>query len=258
MIKDFIRKIKDSGKENLAQNSEKSVSIVCSKPVEYIKLGTIKPSLCREIEPIPSQFPTVYCIQNWITSEQEKTLLENISRSSFLNVKLKGRQTQVWGGTVSESGIANQKDLPEWLKSISQSLVDFNIFSKETTPNHVLINQYEQCKGILPHKDGPLYYPKVAIISLESDTLFDFWSPSLDIQENKFPLFSLIVPKLSLLVFQDLCYTQLLHGISSRYQDDLENHNVINIKDFPHLSPNSTIKRGFRTSLTFRFVKTNN
>ncbi|EAK89289.1 CG6144-like AlkB, partial [Cryptosporidium parvum Iowa II] len=153
---------------------------------------------------------------DWITPEQEKTLLENISRSSFLNVKLNGRQTQVWGGTVSESGIVNQKDLPEWLESISQSLVDYNIFSKEETPNHVLINQYEQYKGILPHKDGPLYYPRVAIISLESDTLFDFWNPSLDTQENKFPLFSLIVPKLSLLVFQDLCYTQLLHGISSR------------------------------------------
>ncbi|TRY52393.1 Alpha-ketoglutarate-dependent dioxygenase AlkB-like protein [Cryptosporidium tyzzeri] len=258
MIKDLIKKIKDGGKEELGQNIERSASIVRSKPIEYIKLGTIRPNICKEIKPIPFQFPSVYCIQNWITPEQEKTLLENISRSSFLNVKLNGRQTQVWGGTVSESGIVNQKDLPEWLESISQSLVNYNIFSKEETPNHVLINQYEQYKGILPHKDGPLYYPRVAIISLESDTLFDFWSPSLDIQENKFPLFSLIVPKLSLLVFQDLCYTQLLHGISSRHQDDLENHNVINIKDFPHLSPNSTIKRGFRTSLTFRFVKTCN
>lgn len=159
---------------------------------------------------------TLTTCPDWITLEQEKALLENISRSSKLNVKLNGRVTQVWGGTVSESGIVDQKDLPEWLESISQSLVDHNIFSKDTAPNHVLVNQYDQYMGILPHKDGPLYFPRVAIVSLESDTLFDFWNPSIDTPENNLPLFSLIVPRLSLLVFQDLCYTQLLHGIASR------------------------------------------
>ncbi|KAJ1606303.1 alpha-ketoglutarate-dependent dioxygenase AlkB [Cryptosporidium canis] len=255
MLRDLIKRIKTSEKENSDRNSEPVGPTAVPRQDEHAKLGAVVPRLSGGIRPVSSEFPTVYCIQNWITLGQEKILLENISRFPELNVKLNGRQTQVWGGTVSESGIVGQKDLPEWLKSISQSLVDFDIFSKETTPNHVLINQYEQCMGILPHKDGPLYYPRVAIISLESDTLFDFWSPSTDVQENKRPLFSIIVPRLSLLVFQDSCYTQLLHGIASRNQDNLQEYNVLNLGDFPQFSADSTLRRGFRTSLTFRYVK---
>ena len=149
--------------------------------------------------------------------------MSNISKSSFRNVKLAGRETQVWGGRVTENGISNREDLPEWLDSISKSLVDSNIFSKDAAPNHVLVNQYDINCGIMPHKDGPLYYPKVAIVSLESDTVFDFWIPpsgkdfveSTGFTSDK-PVFSLIVPRLSLLVFKDRCYTDLLHGIASR------------------------------------------
>ncbi|KAH7649272.1 AlkB [Cryptosporidium bovis] len=128
----------------------------------------------------------------------------------------------MWGGRVTESGIVGKEDLPEWLSSICKTLVHSNIFSEETTPNHVLVNRYDINSGIMPHRDGPLYYPKVAIISLESDTVFDFWEPYIhsDLIEEESdkdkPIFSLIVPRLSLLVFQDQCYTDLLHGISSR------------------------------------------
>lgn len=64
MIKDLIKKIKDGGKEELGQNIERSASILRSKPIEYIKLGTIRPNICKEIKPIPSQFPSIYCIQS--------------------------------------------------------------------------------------------------------------------------------------------------------------------------------------------------
>lgn len=42
-------------------------------------------------------------------------------------------------------------------------------------PNHVLINEYHPDQGIMPHCDGPLYDPLVAILSLGSSVVFDFW-----------------------------------------------------------------------------------
>jgi len=42
-------------------------------------------------------------------------------------------------------------------------------------PNHILLNSYEEGQGIAPHKDGPLYENKVAIISLGSADDLHFW-----------------------------------------------------------------------------------
>ncbi|KAF7456111.1 alpha-ketoglutarate-dependent dioxygenase alkB 6 [Cryptosporidium felis] len=256
MLKGLIKKLKNN-EENSVQNENSRAHPNCER-ANFLKLGKLghAPEIVRGLRPAHPEFRTVYCIKNWITPEQEKILLENITRSSDLNVKLKGRSTQVWGGTVTSEGIENKRELPEWLSSIAQSLVETHIFSPETPPNHVLINQYELNMGILPHKDGPLYFPRVAIVSLESDVLFDFWNP-LDQEKphSTSPLFSLLVPRLSLLVFQDQCYSELLHGISSRNEDLLSQYNVTNLGDFPHLNPNSPIRRGFRTSLTFRHVK---
>ncbi|KAH8741955.1 hypothetical protein FG386_002330 [Cryptosporidium ryanae] len=190
-------------------------SFICNKVYseEFQFLGDIhnnlkQNKLYEQIRPLETPF------------NKEKVILNNISKSSIRSVELIGRKTQVWGGRVTENGIVDKEDLPEWLNSICKSLVKSNIFSEENTPNHVLINQYDINGGIMPHKDGPLYHPKVAIISLESDTVFDFWKPSVNSDSvngiNDKPIFSLIVPRFSLLVFQDQCYTDLLHGISSR------------------------------------------
>lgn len=64
MIKDLIKKIKEGEKENIVQNTKKTISIIESKPNEYIKLGAIKPNIYGEIKPVPSEFPTIYCIQS--------------------------------------------------------------------------------------------------------------------------------------------------------------------------------------------------
>jgi alkylated DNA repair protein alkB family protein 6 len=41
--------------------------------------------------------------------------------------------------------------------------------------NHILINKYEVGVGIMPHKDGPLYNPYVVILSIGSDSFFNFY-----------------------------------------------------------------------------------
>ena len=50
------------------------------------------------------------------------------------------------------------------------------MFSKATPPNHVLLNEYQPGEGIMAHKDGPLYLNWVVIISLGSNSGFDFVS----------------------------------------------------------------------------------
>ncbi|RZC83328.1 hypothetical protein C5167_046116 [Papaver somniferum] len=40
--------------------------------------------------------------------------------------------------------------------------------------NHVLINEYLPDQGIMPHQDGPAYFPVVAIISLGSPAVMNF------------------------------------------------------------------------------------
>ena len=47
--------------------------------------------------------------------------------------------------------------------------------SKHGEPNHCLVNEYLAGQGIMPHEDGPAYFPAVATISLGSHTLLDVY-----------------------------------------------------------------------------------
>ncbi|CAN0496491.1 unnamed protein product, partial [Discosporangium mesarthrocarpum] len=42
-------------------------------------------------------------------------------------------------------------------------------------PNHVLLNEYSGGQGISPHKDGPLYDGRVAILSLGRPARLVLW-----------------------------------------------------------------------------------
>ncbi|POM73156.1 Alkylated DNA repair protein alkB, partial [Phytophthora palmivora] len=104
--------------------------------------------------------PGVYYIPNWITQDEEDAILERVYAvpdDNELWVKLKHRRLQMWGGEVKAP--FDPKPLPEWLKQISQTLVDVGIFSEEKTPNHALINEYSVGDCIMPHEDGPAYFP---------------------------------------------------------------------------------------------------
>ena len=44
--------------------------------------------------------------------------------------------------------------------------------------NHVLINEYLPGQGIMPHEDGPFFYPVIANITLGSHTMLDLYAKS--------------------------------------------------------------------------------
>jgi alkylated DNA repair dioxygenase AlkB len=50
-----------------------------------------------------------------------------------------------------------------------------NILEKEIpTYNHLLINVYAPGLGIMPHFDGPMYLPKVVVLSLGGPAIINF------------------------------------------------------------------------------------
>lgn len=181
--------------------------------------------------------PTLYYIPNFITDDEHAQLLKNIYQAPVSKWKsLKNRRLQNWGGVVHEKGLLSQ-DLPAWLTKLTKRIFE----ESELFPsaiNHVLINEYLPTQGIMPHQDGPAYFPVVAILSLGSPAVMDFTphsrlklcsNSSYNVEEsnpigvgteietdkwldNHHPFSVLLMPS-SLLIFKDDAYSDYLHGI---------------------------------------------
>ncbi|KAG7390218.1 Alpha-ketoglutarate-dependent dioxygenase alkB 6 [Phytophthora boehmeriae] len=168
--------------------------------------------------------PGVYYIPQWITQEEEEAVLERVYAvpdSNDIWVQLKHRRLQMWGGEVKSP--FEPKPLPHWLTQISQSLVDAGFFREDKKPNHALINEYGVGDCILPHEDGPSYFPLVAIISTGAECRVTYEphralagnnqleSSNSDIVQNS----SFQLERRSLLLFTGEAYTRYLHSIDN-------------------------------------------
>ncbi|XP_027078794.2 alkylated DNA repair protein ALKBH6 homolog isoform X2 [Coffea arabica] len=186
--------------------------------------------------------PTVIYLPDFITDEEEQHLLNTIYTAPVSKWKvLKNRRLQNWGGIVHEKGLLAQ-DLPTWLTRITARIYEKSGLFPSAI-NHVLINEYLPDQGIMPHQDGPAYFPVVAILSLGSPVVMDFTPhPSLqlsteplenketqnntanegpmlmntDRSSDKHPPFSVVLIPRSLLIFKDEAYSDYLHGIKDQ------------------------------------------
>lgn len=203
---------------------------------------------------------TVFYIPNFITIEEEEYLLSNVySAPKPKWTQLSNRRLQNWGGIPSAKGMI-QEDIPEWLDKYCKKVAHCGQFD-DKKPNHVLVNEYLSGQGIMPHVDGPSYYPCVTTLSIGSHTFLDFYKPvndedsSLTIESRY--LFSLLLEPRSLIILKDDMYQKYLHGIKEAVQDEVNNECV---KNFEYLGNKDqykngeVIKRGTRVSLTIRFV----
>ncbi|KAF8398617.1 hypothetical protein HHK36_017548 [Tetracentron sinense] len=131
--------------------------------------------------------------------------------------------------------------VPPWLTRITQRICDrTGLFPSAI--NHVLINEYLPDQGIMPHQDGPAYFPVVAILSLGSPAVMNFTPHSrlsvcaneeLDSDrrtveinadkwlDNHHP-FSVLLMPCSLLIFKDKAYSDYLHGIEDSKEHQLD------------------------------------
>ncbi|KAK1412011.1 hypothetical protein QVD17_32932 [Tagetes erecta] len=222
--------------------------------------------------------PTVFYIPDFISISDQNTLLNHIYAAPVSKWKvLKNRRLQNWGGIVHEKGLLPQ-DLPPWLTKITGKIRDETSLFPSAI-NHVLINEYLPNQGIMPHQDGPAYFPVVAILSLGSPVVMDFtphFSLSGDTSniEDKdsiegadhenlpnYPSFSVALMPGSLLIFKDTAYSDYLHGINDcevqQYDAAVNAAEVLRHQSLskPHDEDSKTIHRSTkRVSLTCRVV----
>ena len=113
--------------------------------------------------------------------KKKKCYYKQKKAPSFKWVYLKRRTLQQWGGQPNINGM-KQERLPKWLVATAWRLKEIGIFLKE--PNHVLLNKYEPGQGIMAHTDGNLYFPCVAIVSLGSSCVMDFYKTHQDSRDK--------------------------------------------------------------------------
>ncbi|XP_060041765.1 alpha-ketoglutarate-dependent dioxygenase alkB homolog 6 isoform X3 [Erinaceus europaeus] len=153
--------------------------------------------------------------------------------------------------------------LPLWLQRYVDKVSDLSLFGG-LPANHVLVNQYLPGEGIMPHEDGPLYYPTVSTISLGSHTMLDLYKPRQPEEEDgpaeqprqpPRPTTSLLLEPRSLLVLRGTAYTGLLHGIAAASVDELDATSLPpNAAACRLAQPGARLVRDTRISLTIRRV----
>jgi len=141
-----------------------------------------------------------------------------------------------------------EQPLPLALEQIAEMLVCVGIFSPQDKPNHVLVNEYSNNQGILPHTDGPLYVPKTATISIGSQVLLYFKkrlsTQDIGMVENPVEL-QVLLESGSLVVFSEDAYVKYCHGIDDVLVE-YASMDCLNAKE------ETRVSRGHRISLTFR------
>ncbi|RUS80554.1 hypothetical protein EGW08_011694 [Elysia chlorotica] len=127
--------------------------------------------------------PSIYYIPEFIDKEEENLLLNKVYAAPKPKwTQLAHRRLQNWGGLPHPKGMVAET-LPEWLQTYINKLSQLKLFEGKS-PNHVLVNEYLPGQGIMPHEDGPLFYPVVSTISLGSHTLLDFYYHLDNVQQN--------------------------------------------------------------------------
>ena len=126
--------------------------------------------------PLARAPPSVWHLPDWITPDEEASLTRCADGAPPERwTRLRGRRLQNLGGLPKPppEGM-HAEPLPPWVASVCDALVAAGVFDADAPPNHVLLNEYQPGQGIDAHRDGPLYAPRVAILSLCSHCAFEF------------------------------------------------------------------------------------
>lgn len=218
------------------------------------------------------ELPNVYYIPDWIEPEQEAEFLSIADKDMSAWEDMKTRSSQEWGAgdrCACGRGLMRQP-LPPQQQPLADALHQLGLFDGALFPmNSVRINGYKPGQGIHPHCDGPVYYPKVAILSLGSPCLFTFyqrtgtedcikWDLANDVPgghtaESK-PHLSVLVEPRSLLVFSDDAFWHHRHGISA-VSSELVTKDTCNLASLNgRYKEGDIIERKRRVSLTMRHL----
>jgi hypothetical protein len=161
-------------------------------------------------------FSNLFVVDSFLDDKEEALLCSNLESLDHQFHRVSGRDVSMLGGVPFERGML-AKPLPPFLAPLLTRLAP--IFGG-STPNHVLVNRYDVCGGIMPHTDGPLYLARVAIVSLRAPTQMDF-GEFVETDVDRFVrrewriVDSVVLRPKSLLVFEADAYEKYLHTIES-------------------------------------------
>ncbi|XP_016049711.1 alpha-ketoglutarate-dependent dioxygenase alkB homolog 6 isoform X1 [Erinaceus europaeus] len=224
---------------------------------QHARVPALEPFLVEQAPPV------IYYVPDFISNEEEEYLLRQVFNAPKPKwTQLSGRKLQNWGGLPHPRGMVPER-LPLWLQRYVDKVSDLSLFGG-LPANHVLVNQYLPGEGIMPHEDGPLYYPTVSTISLGSHTMLDLYKPRQPEEEDgpaeqprqpPRPTTSLLLEPRSLLVLRGTAYTGLLHGIAAASVDELDATSLPpNAAACRLAQPGARLVRDTRISLTIRRV----
>ncbi|KRY00043.1 Alpha-ketoglutarate-dependent dioxygenase alkB -like protein 6 [Trichinella pseudospiralis] len=128
-------------------------------------------------------------------------------------------------GVCKITGLIQVNDIPFWLRVLMKRVCkSVPLFTPGNEPNHVLINEYLPGQGIMPHTDGPAYFPVVANITLGSHTVLDLYET-----ETRNYIGSFLLERRSLLIISEQLYTNFQHGIKEVKEDEIT-EKILNYK----------------------------
>lgn len=224
---------------------------------------------------LPGDIQDVHYVRSFLEPRQVEEFLRVIEKTCEWE-RMATRDTQEFGSSQrcpcgrSLTRVA----LPQWQNNVINALSNLGVFHPVLYPaNSVRINAYKPGQGIHPHMDGPVYFPRAAIVSLGSHCVFDFY-PRVDPDDDKRgpftwdrdkevpaapelpgglrPKLSLVLEPGSLLVFSGDAFVNVRHGIQAVEQDEIGPH-IQNAKAIG-LSNGDTLRRSRRVSLTIRHL----
>jgi len=150
--------------------------------------------------------------------------------------------------------------LPMFLsKIVLDRVAQMSLFkdSPHGAPNHCLVNEYQAGQGIMPHEDGPAYYPITATVSLAAHTVLEIFTKNNQGEREATPKWRILQEPRSLLITTGEMYKSTLHGISEAEEDtNLGPETIVNWDKLADQTPfeSGTAARQTRISLTHRDV----
>ncbi|XP_053691366.1 alpha-ketoglutarate-dependent dioxygenase alkB homolog 6 [Sabethes cyaneus] len=203
--------------------------------------------------------PTVYYIPDFITPHEESVVLSMITKTPKPRwTQLSHRRLINYGGVPHPKGMIAE-EIPAWLRTFVNRVNDLTeVFEEGKKANHVLVNEYLAGQGIMPHLDGPLFYPTITTISCGSHTVLEFHEPHEQNSETRQrTVTKLLIRPRSLLIIKDDMYHKYLHSIAEIKEDTIDE----SVANLPNLAKENTavkideqLVRENRISLTIRHV----
>lgn len=206
---------------------------------------------------------TSYYIPNFIDEAQEEYVLQEIAKlpntrwKMLTHRRLLSLPSQLTG-SAGDTLLAS--DMPPFLtKGILDKMKDLKIFqaSPHSEPNHCLVNEYLPGQGIMPHEDGPAYFPLTATVSLASPIVLEIYEKNEDGERQPEATWRILQEPRSLLITTGNMYKDTLHGISGVEKDvDLGPDTIANWQMLGDTNAfeDGTANRETRVSLTYRDV----